>query len=182
MERWATRHGVAEPARLDDVRLAIACARGDSAALARFETLCTPVITATARRFGTADFAGEVAQLVRQRLLVSETTEGPAIKDYGGKGPLSKYVQAVAVRTALNLLKANDRHAPEQRDDALLETPSGVDDPELAGIKLRFRVEFKEAFAAAMATLDDTSRTALRQHYLDGLTLANLGEIGRAHV
>ncbi len=163
---------MAEQTHPDDVRLATACAQGDLAAIAQFDTTFTPVITATARRFGDDDFANEVCQQVRQKLLVSL-----AIKDYGGRGQLAKYVQAVAARTALNLLQANKRHTPMQGDEALLETPSGADDPELAAIKLRFRSEFKEAFAAAMATLDDTSRNALRLHYLDGLTLANLGAL-----
>jgi RNA polymerase sigma-70 factor (ECF subfamily) len=49
--------------------------------------------------------------------------------------------------------------------------------PELAAIKLRYRHEFKQAFAAAMATLEDAERNALRLHYLDGLTLADLGRL-----
>jgi RNA polymerase sigma-70 factor (ECF subfamily) len=159
------------------VRLAIACARGVPEALAAFEAQCVPAIVATARRFGSADFVTEVTQLVRRRLLVAESADGPAINGYGGRGPLVRYVQAVAARTALNLLQANKSQPPLQGDEVLLETPAGADDPELAAIKLRFRSEFKEAFAGAMAELDETSRTALRLHYLDGLTLANLGAL-----
>lgn len=177
LERWTRAKGLTDLTHREDLRLAIACGRGDPAALAHFEQLVTPVVVATARRFGNADFVSEVAQLVRKRLLVAQSAQGPAINEYGGRGPIAKYVQAVAARTALNLLKANSRHAPVQGDDALLEVPGGVDDPELAAIKLRFRTEFKEAFAAAMASLDDTSRSALRLHYLDGLTLANLGAL-----
>lgn len=177
LNRWARARGLAELTHRDDVRLAIACGRGDSAALTHFDSLCAPVIASTARRFGNADFVSEVAQLVRRRLLVAESADGPFIKEYGGRGPLTKYVQAVAVRTALNLLQSNSRHTPMQNDDALLETPAGADDPELAAIKLRFRTEFKDAFAEAMGALDDISRSALRLHYLDGLTLANLGAL-----
>jgi RNA polymerase sigma-70 factor (ECF subfamily) len=177
LERWAKARGLPELPHREDVRLAIACTRADPAALAQFEAQCASIIATTARRFGNADFVSEVAQLVRRRLLVAETAGGPFIKEYGGRGPLTKYVQAVAVRTALNLLQSNARHTPVQNDDALLETPAGADDPELASIKLRFRTEFKDAFAAAMAELDETSRSALRMHYLDGLTLANLGAL-----
>ncbi len=177
LEGWAKARGLPELTHREDVRLAVACARGNAAALAEFETQCAPIIASTARRFGNSDFVSEVAQRVRRRLLVAETPDGPFIKEYGGRGPLTKYVQAVAVRTALNLLQSNARHTPLQNDDALLETPAGADDPELASIKLRFRTEFKEAFAAAMAALDETSRSALRMHYLDGLTLANLGSL-----
>lgn len=177
LDCWAKARGLTELTYREDVCLAIACARKDPAALAQFEAQCAPVIAATARRFGNADFVAEVAQLVRLRLLVAQTAAGPFIKDYGGRGPLTKYVQAVVVRTALNLLQSNARHTPVQNDDALLETPAGADDPELVSIKLRFRTEFKDAFAAAMAALDEISRSALRMHYLDGLTLANLGAL-----
>ncbi len=176
LEAWAKERG-AELTHREDVRLAIACGRGTPAALAQFDQQCLSTIAATARRFGNADFVSEVSQLVRRKLLVSESPDGPAIKEYGGRGPLTKYVQAVAARTALNLLQANKNHAPLQGDEVLLETPAGGDDPELAAIKLRFRTEFKDAFAAAMAALDETSRSALRMHYLDGLTLANLGAL-----
>lgn len=173
---WAKARSLSEVAYPEDARLAIGCVRGDAAALAAFDARCQPVIAATVRSFGDADFVSEVAQLVRHRLLISENGP-PAITEYGGKGPLMKYVQAIAVRTALNLLQATTRRGPMLGDEALLETPSGADDPELAAIKLRFRAEFKEAFAAAMAALDETSRSALRLHYLDGLTLANLGAL-----
>jgi RNA polymerase sigma-70 factor (ECF subfamily) len=177
LQRWAKAHGLAQVSHPDDARLAIACLRGDAAAVAHFDAKCTPLITETARRFGDADFVGEVCQLVRQRLLVAQPPAHPGLQDYGGRGQLAKYVQAVAARTALNLLQANKRHQPLQGDDALLQTPAGADDPELAAIKLRFRTEFKEAFSAAMAALDVTSRNALRLYYLDGLTLANLSAL-----
>jgi RNA polymerase sigma-70 factor (ECF subfamily) len=175
--RWAAPNGGAELAHRADLCLAVACARGDREALAAFDEACTTTITATARRFGDADFAAEVSQLVRRRLFVAEPGALPRITEYKGRGALAKFVQAVTVRLALNLLAANTRHAPSLGDDALLDTPAGGDDPELATIKLRYRGEFKAAFAQAMGTLDDASRNALRLHYLDGLTLADLGRL-----
>jgi RNA polymerase sigma-70 factor (ECF subfamily) len=169
--------GGSPPTHQADLALARACAVGDRGALAAFEALTAPVVTATARRFGGPDFVSEVSQLVRRRLLVAEGEAAPRIAEYRGRGSLAKFVQAVVVRQALNLLQADARHAPARGDLALLETPSGGDDPEVASIKQRYRAEFKEAFAAAMASLDDASRNALRLHYLDGLTLAELGAL-----
>jgi RNA polymerase sigma-70 factor (ECF subfamily) len=162
-------------AHRDDLALARACARGEREALAAFEAMVAPVIAATAARFGRHDFVAEVGQLVRRRLLVAELGKEPHLVQYRGRGSLAKFVQAVTVRQALNLLESDARHAPAQGDEALLETPAGGDDPELAAIKGRYRAEFKQAFAAAMATLEEASRTALRLHYLDGLTLAEVG-------
>lgn len=160
-----------------DLELARGCALGDRAALARFEAAFGAVITSTARRFGTDDFAKEVAQSVRERLLVAGPAGGPPrIAEYGGHGPLMGYVQAVTVRVALNRISSQARHEASG-DDAVLELPSGNDDPELAVIKQRYGVEFKQAFSAAMASLDPDLRAALRLYYLDGLALADLGRL-----
>lgn len=161
----------------DEFALAQACGRGAPEALAQFDRTYVALIAATARRFGTDDFVSEVKQLVLRRLLVAEDAP-PRILEYRGGGPLGGFVQAVTVRLALNLKKASARHEGELGDEVMLETPSGGDDPELAAIKRRYRVEFKQAFAAAMAGLDDESRNGLRLHYLDGITL---GDIGRLH-
>lgn len=160
-----------------DVKLAQACAAGDTEALARFDATYAPLMRAVARRFGSDDFATEVVQLVHRRLLVAEDAVAPRIAEYRGQGPLAGFVQAVTVRLALNLQKASGRHVAALGDDALLDTPAGDDDPELAAIKRRYRAEFKEAFAVAMASLEDAPRNALRLHYLDGLTLADLGRL-----
>lgn len=164
-------------ARDADVRLAQACARGEADALARFDADFSGPITRTARRFGSDDFAAEVAQLVRRRLLVAEAGAAPRIAEYRGRGPLLGFVQAVTVRLAINLQQSGARHATVLGDEALLELPGGGDDPELSAIKQRYRAEFKRAFTGAMAALDDGARNALRLHYLDGLALADLGRL-----
>lgn len=160
-----------------DVKLTQACAAGDGDALARFEATYAPLVRAVARRFGPDDFAGEVLQLVLRRLLVAEGAAAPRVAEYRGHGPLAGFVQAVTVRLALNLQKASGRHAAALGDEALMDVPAGGDDPELAAIKQRYRAEFKDAFAVAMTSLDDDARNALRLHYLDGLTLADLGRL-----
>lgn len=166
-----------QPAPHDaDLRLAQACAAGDADAIARFDSAYGPLIHRVARRFGDDDFAAEVTQLVRRRLLVAEDA-APRLAEYRGQGPLAGFLQAVTVRLALNLQKAAGRLTSALGDEALLDTPAGGDDPELAAIKQRYRAEFKDAFAAAMASLEDDARNALRLHYLDGLTLADLGRL-----
>ena len=74
-------------------------------------------------------------------------------------------------------LSSQARHGVALDDDAVLELPSGADDPELAVIKQRYKVEFKQAFSAAMASLEPDARAALRLYYLDGLALADLGRL-----
>jgi hypothetical protein len=47
----------------------------------------------------------------------------------------------------------------------MLELPAGVGDPELEPLKLRYRAEFKLAFAAALEGLEPALRAAVRQVY-----------------
>jgi RNA polymerase sigma-70 factor len=165
------------PETPDDVSFAARCAAQEPAALAEFDRRFSAVIDTTARRFGDASFATEVGQLVRVRLLTVADQGKARISEYSGRGDLEKFVQAVTARTALNHLSSHARAAQVQGDDALLALPGGGDDPEIAAMKARYRGEFKAAFARAMASLEDAPRAALRLHYLDGLTLAEIGAL-----
>ncbi|HEU5058000.1 MAG TPA: hypothetical protein VFU21_15825, partial [Kofleriaceae bacterium] len=60
------------PAHAADLVLACACARGDRAAVAVFDREMAPIMRSAARRIDdSADFADEVAQAARERLLVA---------------------------------------------------------------------------------------------------------------
>ncbi|MGV3621206.1 MAG: sigma-70 family RNA polymerase sigma factor [Archangium sp.] len=160
---------------LEDLELAKGCVAGDATALSRFESTYTPVMLSTARRFGSADFAKEVAQLVRERLLVP--VDGKTrLAEYAGQGPLAGYVQAVTVRLALNRISADSRQ-PVPGDEVVFDSADGRDDPEVAALKSRYRQEFKLAFAVAMAELPADERAALRLFYIDGLHLADIGRL-----
>lgn len=174
---WRAQHPDAEEAHLADVELALGCAAGDAAALRTFEERYAPVIASAVRRFGGDDFVSELTQLVRERLLLGTSGGGARIGEYGGRGSLKKFVEAVSLRTALNLLEQRQRHLHVDADDALLDLPAGDPDPELAVIKARYRAEFKTAFVAALAALEPDVRAALRQYYLDHLGLAELGKL-----
>jgi RNA polymerase sigma-70 factor (ECF subfamily) len=163
------------PEHAEDVALAQACARGEAEALARFEARFGPLMGATAQRFGDDDFAQDIAQQVRERLLVG-LGGAPRIATYTGEGPLAGYVQAVTVRLALTSVR-NRRPPPSVSDDALLDLPAHGFDPELEVIRRRYLAEFKQAFSVAMAALPADSRSALRLYYLDGLELADLGRL-----
>ncbi|MDP2274740.1 MAG: sigma factor-like helix-turn-helix DNA-binding protein [Archangium sp.] len=172
---WARAHpGV--PVGVD-VRLSLACARGDPLALASFDAQFRDPIEAIVRPLGDADFVSEVSQRVRQRLLMPDGATPPRIAGFAGRGSLLKFVQAVALRTALNLRQESRRYVSLDPDEAILELPSSGNDPELELLKLRFRAEFKASISAAMQTLEADLRTALRQVYLDGLTLAEVGKL-----
>ena len=181
--------GRADPAlvttHLADVVLAQACARGDAAALRILERdyFQTPSAGHDAPSSllpprHRAD-AAEVLQLLRHRLLVPDADGRVRIGEYAGRGSLRAWLRVAAVRVALNLLRGTRRERPLEEDRELANRAAG--DLEITHLKSRYRREFKEAFSAALLTLEVRDRNLLRQHYLDGLTMETIAPLYRVH-
>jgi RNA polymerase sigma-70 factor (ECF subfamily) len=84
----------------------------------------------------------------------------------------------VAVRLALRLKKRDDRHSSDVSEVPDRAPSSGRGrDPELAFIKDRHRSDFTAALEQAIASLSPLERTMLRQYFLDGLTVEQLGAL-----
>lgn len=156
-----------------DLFLAAACAEHDSAALTELDRRLALEVR---RAVGPLDAAvDDVTQLVRERLLVAPAGAPPRIAEYAGQGPLSAWLRAVAVRTALNARRGGHRETPVSN---VPESPASTD-PELALLRERHRDAFRAAFTAAIAQLTPRERTVLRLSTVDGLTLARIGAIYR---
>jgi RNA polymerase sigma-70 factor (ECF subfamily) len=154
-----------------DLYLVCACLLGDRAALAAFdEHFLRPVDRYVSNVDGSAAFADEVRQKMREELLVAPPGAIPKLAAYSGRGPLGGWLRVVAVRRALNLRRAR---GPEGTLDASLAAgvPSAEPDPELDYLKALYKNEFRDAFRAALARLDAEQRNAVRVHHLDGLSL-----------
>ena len=164
-----------------DLYLACACARGDAAALRRFDEEVLPRVDGALRRLDpSAAFADEVRQLVRQRLFVGDGEGGEArIATYGGRGPLVGWVRVVALRTAINL-RGGGREEPTAEAQLAALAPA-VGDPALDGIKARFAKELGAALARACAALEERDRTILRLRYGDDLDIDQIGAIYGVH-
>jgi len=150
-----------------DLYLACACAQRNPEAIAAFErTQLGRIDGAVAQIDAAPDFVDEVRQRLRERLLVGTH---PRIASYSGSGGLAGWVRVAATRVALNLVREtrHARPAPE---------PGSPSDPEREAIRRQHRAEVEAAFRAAFTALDDDERALLRLHYLDGVSL---GEIGR---
>jgi RNA polymerase sigma-70 factor, ECF subfamily len=158
-----------------DLYLCCACTAGDASALAIFETKVFPqVVQAIASVNPEPSFVAEVQQQVRRKLLVQE--DSPArIAEYAGFGPLVHWLRAVAVRTALNLRRSQGRQDIPVPDEALLNLPHNAGDLELDYLKNRYRKDFTQAFRTALATLTSEERNVLRLHFVEGLTLSQIG-------
>ena len=165
---------------LGDLFIACAAAHGDKGALRRFDEQALSSLDAAVRKVDpSAAFAEEVRQLVRVRLLVAEDGEAPRIGDYRGGGPLAGWVSVAAVRTALNLKRAERPAVPV--DDQMGELVAREPDPELRYLKGLYRSEYTQALREALASLSGRPRALLRLHFVDGVRLARIGALYGVH-
>jgi RNA polymerase sigma-70 factor (ECF subfamily) len=175
-DRWPSAHA-------RDLWLACACAAGSDAAVREFESRFRAVVEQVVGRMRFPyDRASEVKQLLLQRLLVPDEGKEPRIAGYSGRGELAGWVRAAATRVALNLIRDDpEPKADRSGDELLARLPAAAEDPELRLLKTRYAAPFKEAFVAALESLEAKQRLLLKQHYLDGLSTAELGALHRVH-
>ncbi|MBF5043079.1 sigma-70 family RNA polymerase sigma factor [Aggregicoccus sp. 17bor-14] len=163
-----------------DLYLAWACARGAPAALAALERLLQRAV-GHAVKGGVAP-ADEVRQALLERLLMgSAERAAPRILDYAGQAPLERWLRVAAVRTALNLREARGSVARDAGSDSAELAQRAGPDAELSFLKQHYAREFREAFDAALAALGVDERNVLRLHFLDGLSIDQLGRTYGVH-
>lgn len=167
----------------DDLYLACGCAAGDPAALAAFESEILPVADHALRRLdGSGTIADEARQQLRERLFVALPGKPARIGDYLGHGDLRRWVRAAAVRIGIDVLRAGKREDHGHEDDRVLAAlPDTSADPELAHLQERYGAELKASFRAALDARSDKEQTLLRYHYIDGLTIDQIGSIYQVH-
>ena len=136
-----------------------------------------------ARIQGSSALPDEVRQILRERLLVGTGGEPPRIATYSGEGPLAAWVRVAAVRTALNLLEKMDERLGH--DSRAIERAEAATTPEQEVAGAHQHAMFREVLEQAVSALPAEQRTALRLHFVDGLTGDEIGErlgISRATV
>lgn len=167
-----------------DLYLACACARGDATAHAALERHVFPKAAASVARLReTGVEPSEVLQHLRERLLVPEGGRPARIAEYQGSGPLAAWLRAAAVRTALNLQRAQRRrvHAEEEAEALPLSTGAGTPDVELDYLRRNHRADFQAALSEALQALPARERTVLRLHAVEGLSLERIGTMYQTH-
>lgn len=163
---------------LADLFVACAILRGDGAALHAFERVhLAGIDAAIAHLDGGSALADDVRTAVRDRVLAHGGKS--KLAEYQGRGDLRGWLRVVALREALQLLRARRREAPLPDDLATkLAANLAIEPPALAG---REREVYREAFAGAFAALTARERNLLRQHYVHGATVDELGGFYRVH-
>lgn len=162
-----------------DLFLAIACARGDAAAVRRFERDHLGRIAGWLKLSGSErEIADEVRQRVAARVLVGVDGEPPRIAQYRGRGPLWAWVRIVALREHARLRREHGRETPAADPAAALDhlARSAELSPDLIALG-RHRDALLAAFRAAVAELAAPERTLLRLAYVDALPLEAIGTL-----
>jgi RNA polymerase sigma-70 factor (ECF subfamily) len=162
----------------EDLLLACACAAGEPRAVAALEGPLAEIEPAITRQGG-HQLIAEVKQLLRERLLVAEAGQRPKIADYSGRGPLVAWLRVAAIRTTLDLHRGARKLPPAGSRE--LDELKTAHDPELDLIKHRYRDEFGAAFQRSLEQLTRQERNVLRLHFLDGLSIDEIGLIYKVH-
>lgn len=170
LDELETLHGA-------EVALAYLCARGDVRAIARFDREYLGRVPEKLRRIDPSEsFAGEIVQRLRERLLVAQPDNGKIRMDeFSGRGSLLGWVQVAAARLALNYRRDEKVSRHVDADD--FDLVGATQDPALMLIKQRHQADFKVAFGEAIAVLPEDDRELLRLHFVDGLSLGQIGKL-----
>lgn len=162
--------------QLADLYLAWACNDGNARALAIFEQTVMPVVE---RALASFTDRRELMQILRERMLV-ERAGRRGIAAYDGRAPLATWLRVCATR--IGLREQDRERRAESRDDRELEQLApGVPDPELAYLKRLYGDAFRDAFAAAVASLTARERNLLRLSVIDALGIDQLAAIYHVH-
>jgi RNA polymerase sigma-70 factor (ECF subfamily) len=166
--------------RTDDLYLTAACAEGLPTALLAFDRTClAPLAGALARLAPPGVDADDLAQLVRTRLLAPDAKGHRRVADYAGVGSLRRWVRTAAVRLAINAGRGVQEVATDDRE--LAERLHDDRDGELSFLKARYRPAFSAALRESLAALAAPDQNLLRQRYIDGLSLEELGALAGVH-
>ncbi len=164
-----------------DLHLAFSARLGDAGAMGRFESQVIATLNRVIGRVDASDaFIDEIKQRLRTKLFVSDGTSPAKIAHYTGQGDLLAWVRVVAVREALDSVRAERRRALDS-DDALMAIEASATGPDMLAFRQQYKAQFSEAFRDALAALQPEQRNVLRLHYVHGLSIDKLGGVLRVH-
>lgn len=162
--------------RAGDLWIAFGCTTNDAAAIAVFTRQFLPELRATLQRAFDRGLAEDAELKLMEKLFLVGEGGGARLGSYAGRGALGPWLRAVAVRTAIDLMRTR-RELPA--DPAALD--GDPIDPLLASLKQRYRDEFRSAFQAATAELTNRDRTLLQYKFVEALSVDEIGVIYRVH-
>jgi RNA polymerase sigma-70 factor, ECF subfamily len=183
VEALLAKEGTAlESLRGGDLWLAFHAGLGLPAAVVALDTACFADLANVlrARRAEPAQ-AEEVVQRLRHRLLVAEPGERTRIMTYAGRGELRAWVRVAAVRAWLNMKRETPRHETSSSDMEEVLVAEASSDLELELLKGKYRELFRRVFLEAVDALAPGTRLLLKLHYLDKLSMDEVGKVLGVH-
>jgi RNA polymerase sigma-70 factor (ECF subfamily) len=157
-----------------DLFLARACVAGVSEAQRAFDSQhLTRVAEWIAHVDRSPAFAADVRQDASRLLLMADGESPPKLNSYSGRGALGAFARVFVTRLARRFKRRKAEAPYVDPDEQVLKAPDL--DPEVRLLRSRFAREFAEAFKATLAELDADERNVLRLHYLDGLSIDEVG-------
>jgi RNA polymerase sigma-70 factor (ECF subfamily) len=154
-----------------DVALAFACAQRSEDAIRALDPTLRAAVDAAVRKLAPpAGFADDVAQRLREVLLL---TQPARIGTFGGRAPLRTWLRMAALRTALNLRRRrdDDARARAMLTTSCATTATGTD---LTYLRARYKDEFGAALKDAVSHLSTKDRRLLRAYVVERATLEAL--------
>jgi RNA polymerase sigma-70 factor (ECF subfamily) len=160
---------------VEGLYLAAGCVAGSTAALDRISALIDAQTELSLRRMRLSESdLDELRQQLRVGLLVAAGAEPAKIASYGGEGELAAWIRTCARRLAVrSQTQRQARWADDE--DALLDLAASNTDAESRHVKERLGPVFRAACAEALKRLEQVDRAVLRHHFLDGLTIDQVG-------
>jgi RNA polymerase sigma-70 factor (ECF subfamily) len=165
-----------------DLAVASQAARGSQPAISELERAHRQTLEATCRRFaGPGQTADDLKQILRSKLFVAEPGKQPKIADYAGQGFLDNWLRVTAVRVFLDLTKRKDRtRESSAADEDILALPN-PGDLQLDVVKAEYRAAVAQAMHEGAQLLEPGDRHLLRQHFVAGLSIDQLGAVLGIH-
>lgn len=160
-----------------DLYIARACLDGNPAAIRAFEDRYFAGLGPILAALGARDQLDEVAQRLREQLFVGGGR--PVLSNYAGLGSLRGWLRSIAVRIARRLRRGD--HRTQSMDDSFFLELAAADNVELGQMKETYRREFNASLQRALESLTVRQRNVLRQQFLDGLSIDDLGRLYRVH-
>ena len=165
--------GGPDASRAGDLYLAFACGAGVESAHRAFDRAFRPTLERVHGSWRNAPVdCDDFVQSVWERVFSGEP---PRIRSYAGRGSLAAWVKMVAVRWMAD--RARRGRAPAHDDLVLVTQMCRGPEVTTKVLQHRHRDDVRTALESALGSLTRAQRLLLRQRFLAGMPLADLGRL-----
>lgn len=175
---------------LDDLCLAIACAKGDDEAWEDFFRDYRAYLNGIARAHtNESSKAEQLADSTFAELYGLREADGERVSKfsfYSGKGSLKGWLRAVVFQLSADLHRQSNRYVQTEEDEDLdrLAKPIELERhhiPEMTFVRDRYRAAVADALKHAFTQLNPKEGLLLAYYYCDEMTLREIGRLFNVH-